>query len=101
MAKVHFEHGQKLAKALKFESIKFFSAHYSNTSFFQLGDRIIHSFFQPDHYSEEDCDRLEFHDFIKVLAHFRPLKKEKHGQRNILNSRRDKLKSKFFHFNPF
>ena len=68
--------------------------------FFQLGDRIIHSFFQPDHYSEEDCDRLEFHDFIKVLAHFRPLKKEKHGQRNILNSRRDKLKSKFFHFNP-
>jgi len=60
-----------------------------------LGDRIIHSFFQPGQYTEQDSDQLEFHDFIKILAHFRPIKKEKHKERNILNSRREKLKFVF------
>ena len=61
----------------------------------QLGDRIIHSFFQPCEYTEKESDqKLEFHDFIKILAHFRPIKKEKAKERNILNSRREKLKCK-------
>jgi calcineurin B family protein 1 len=39
---------------------------------------------------------MQFFDFVKVLAHFRPIKKEKeHSHRNKLNSRRDKLKFAF------
>ena len=61
---------------------------------FQLGDRIIHAFFQDDG-DEKDQNKLEFIDFVKVLAHFRSIKKEKEANgRNILNSRSDKLRCK-------
>jgi calcineurin B family protein 1 len=49
-----------------------------------LGDRIVHAFF------EEGCsDRVNFLQFMQVLAHFRPIKK---GRDNKLNSREQKLK---------
>lgn len=60
-----------------------------------LCDRIIHAFFQDDG-DEKDQNKLEFIDFVKVLAHFRPIKKEKDANgRNILNSRSDKLRFAF------
>jgi len=60
-----------------------------------LCDRIIHAFFQDDG-DEKDQNKLEFIDFVKVLAHFRPIKKEKEANgRNILNSRSDKLRFAF------
>lgn len=50
-----------------------------------LGDRIVHAFFE-----EGDCsDRVNFLQFMQVLAHFRPIKK---GRDNKLNSREQKLK---------
>ena len=56
---------------------------------------IVHAFFQSGHEGEHrDFNRMEFADFVKVLAHFRPIKKEKLKERNILNSRRDKLRCK-------
>ncbi|KAG8225129.1 hypothetical protein J437_LFUL006152 [Ladona fulva] len=52
-----------------------------------LGDRIVHAFFQ------EGCgDRVNFLQFMQVLAHFRPIKKNKD---NKLNSREQKLKFAF------
>lgn len=53
-----------------------------------LGDRIVHAFFQEGGYS----DRVNFLQFMCVLAHFRPIKK---GRDNKLNSREQKLKFAF------
>lgn len=50
-----------------------------------LCDRIVHAFFTHD-------DRVNFRQFMKVLAHFRPIKKTK---TNKLNNRDEKLKCKY------
>lgn len=52
-----------------------------------LGERIVNSFFQGDGFN----DRVNFKQFLHVLAHFRPVKKNKE---NRLNSREQKLKCK-------
>jgi len=52
-----------------------------------LGERIVLAFFR---HSEED--RVNFRQFVRVLAHFRPMKKNKDNQ---LNSRDGKLKFAF------
>jgi hypothetical protein len=49
-----------------------------------LGDRIVHAFFQ-----EGTGDSINFLQFMQVLAHFRPIKKNKDTK---LNSREQKLK---------
>jgi len=51
-----------------------------------LGDRIVHAFFYESKNSEDD--KVDFRDFVRVLAHFRPIKKEKTSK---LNSRMEKL----------
>lgn len=48
-----------------------------------LGERIVNSFFT------EFSDRVNFRQFMQVLAHFRPVKKNKESK---LNSREAKLK---------
>jgi len=48
-----------------------------------LGDRIVSAFF-----TEGDDERVNFRQFMKVLARFRPIKRRKPGP---LNSRDDKL----------
>lgn len=53
-----------------------------------LGDRIVNAFF-CDSGSE---DQLNFRQFMKVLAHFRPVKKDRE---NKLNSRESKLRFAF------
>ena len=68
-----------------------------------LGDRIVHAFFRdgvtcgnkggiaeisPD--KPGDRDVVNFCDFVRVLAHFRPIKKNE--EKNKLNSREEKLK---------
>ncbi|XP_022904486.1 calcineurin B homologous protein 1 [Onthophagus taurus] len=53
-----------------------------------LGERIVNSFFQVDDFN----DRVNFRQFLYVLAHFRPIKKNKE---NTLNSREQKLKFAF------
>lgn len=67
-----------------------------------LGDRIVHAFFRDgyangiaDLSSEKTGDRelVNFCDFVRVLAHFRPIKKN--AEKNKLNSRKEKLKCKF------
>merc|ERR1712029_1232637 len=62
-----------------------------------LGDRIVHAFFHDGSEADNFCrNKLQFEDFVKVLAHFRPIKKsEKDVERNKLNSRLDKLKFAF------
>ena len=66
-----------------------------------LGDRIVHAFFRDGHAnsngisdisSEKGADRenVKFCDFVRVLAHFRPIKKN--AEKNKLNSRQEKLK---------
>jgi len=52
-----------------------------------LGDRIVHAFFYES--KKGDDDKVDFRDFVHVLAHFRPIKKEIHGSK--LNSRMEKL----------
>nr|QBH72783.1 calcineurin b subunit [Thermobia domestica] len=52
-----------------------------------LGDRIVHAFFQ-----DSSDDRVNFRQFMRVLAHFRPIKK---NRENTLNSRDEKLKFAF------
>ncbi|KAF4531617.1 hypothetical protein B566_EDAN013770 [Ephemera danica] len=52
-----------------------------------LGDRIVHAFFQ-----EGNGDSINFLQFMQVLAHFRPIKKNKDTK---LNSREQKLKCKY------
>lgn len=49
-----------------------------------LGDRIVNAFFQ-----DTNNDRVNFRQFMAVLAHFRPIRKNKD---NKLNSREQKLK---------
>lgn len=51
-----------------------------------LGDRIVNAFFD-----ESGNDRVNFLQFMQVLAHFRPIKK---NSPNRLNSRQEKLKCK-------
>lgn len=51
-----------------------------------LGDRIVNAFFE-----ESGNDRVNFLQFMQVLAHFRPIKK---NSPNRLNSRQEKLKCK-------
>jgi calcineurin B family protein 1 len=52
-----------------------------------LGERIVNSFFR-----HSDEDRVNFRQFVRVLAHFRPLKKHKE---NRYNSREGKLQFAF------
>nr|ACO15535.1 Calcium-binding protein p22 [Caligus clemensi] len=52
-----------------------------------LGDRIVHAFFQESRNVENDI--VNFPDFVRVLAHFRPLKKN--AEKNKINSRQEKL----------
>lgn len=52
-----------------------------------LGDRIVHAFFQESQKVEDD--QVDFRDFVRVLAHFRPIKKDKVD--STLNSRMEKL----------
>jgi len=70
-----------------------------------LGDRIVHAFFRdgrssdathdysPEKGAGADRDVVNFCDFVRVLAHFRPLKKNL--EKNKLNSRQEKLKFAF------
>lgn len=51
-----------------------------------LCERIVHAFF-----ADSTDDRVNFRQFMNVLAHFRPIKDKKE---NKLNSREDKLKCK-------
>jgi calcineurin B homologous protein 1 len=58
-----------------------------------LCDRIVHAFFATN---ANNDDRVNFRQFMQVLAHFRPIKKSKE---NKLNSREEKLKGEWFvHF---
>ncbi|XP_030559614.1 calcineurin B homologous protein 1 isoform X2 [Drosophila novamexicana] len=52
-----------------------------------LCERIVHSFF-----AESTDDRVNFRQFMNVLAHFRPLRDNKQSK---LNSREEKLKFAF------
>lgn len=52
-----------------------------------LGDRIVHAFFK-----ESADDRVNFKQFVSVLAHFRPIKR---SQDNKLNGRDEKLRFAF------
>merc|ERR1712179_345905 len=52
-----------------------------------LGDRIIHAFFYESKNGEDD--KVDFKDFVRVLAHFRPIKKNM--EKNKLNTRMEKL----------
>lgn len=51
-----------------------------------LCERIVHAFF-----ADSTDDRVNFRQFMKVLAHFRPIRDKKESK---LNSREDKLKCK-------
>lgn len=53
-----------------------------------LGDRIVHAFFHESRNGEED--QVDFKDFLRVLAHFRPTRK-KSSEPNRLNTRLEKL----------
>lgn len=53
-----------------------------------LCDRIVHSFFV-----NSTDDRVNFRQFMQVLAHFRPIKSTKDSK---LNSREEKLKCKYY-----
>ena len=77
-----------------------------------LGDRIVHAFFRDGLGPSDggnpsamigassidsekmagDRDVVNFCDFVRVLAHFRPLKKN--ADKNKMNSRQEKLKCK-------
>lgn len=52
-----------------------------------LGERIVNAFFE-----ESGNDRVNFLQFMQVLAHFRPIKK---NSPNRLNSRQQKLRCKY------
>ena len=69
-----------------------------------LGDRIVHAFFRDS--SNKDVEEgtggsfaganekevVNFPDFVRVLAHFRPIKKN--AEKNKMNSRQEKLRCK-------
>merc|ERR1711962_1052847 len=48
-----------------------------------LGDRIVHAFFYESKNTEEE--KVDFKDFVRVVAHFRPVKKN--PLKNKLNTR--------------
>lgn len=52
-----------------------------------LGDRIVHAFFM-----ESSDDRVNFREFMRVLARFRPIKKNRD---NKMNNREEKLRFAF------
>lgn len=52
-----------------------------------LVDRIVHAFF-----ADSNDDRVNFRQFMQVLGHFRPIKKNK---ANVLNNRDEKLKCEY------
>merc|ERR1712112_601091 len=52
-----------------------------------LGDRIVHAFFYESKNTEEE--KVDFKDFVRVVAHFRPVKKN--PAKNKLNTRMEKL----------
>jgi len=52
-----------------------------------LGDRIVHAFFYESKHSGEE--KVDFKDFVRVVAHFRPVKKN--PSKNKLNTREEKL----------
>jgi len=68
-----------------------------------LGDRIVHAFFRDSAQKSDDGgandetdgidERVNFPDFVRVLAHFRPLKKN--VEKNKLNGREEKLRFAF------
>ncbi len=55
-----------------------------------LGDRIIRSFFRG---GDDDADAVSFRDFVRVFAHFRPVRRS--AVRNRQNRREDKLRCKW------
>ncbi|KAL3083198.1 hypothetical protein niasHS_011000 [Heterodera schachtii] len=57
-----------------------------------LGDRIVDAFFSEFGDSGAKVELINFRQFVKVLAHFRPLSKSKP---NTVNSREEKLKFAF------
>merc|ERR1712086_583788 len=52
-----------------------------------LGDRIVHAFFYESRNTDEE--KVDFKDFVRVVAHFRPVKKN--PLKNKLNTRMEKL----------
>ena len=58
-----------------------------------LGDRIIHAFFHGSKKNTEE-EHVDFHDFLMVLAHFRP-------QEQGLNSRNTRLEKLKFAFSMY
>merc|ERR1711913_106833 len=52
-----------------------------------LGDRIVHAFFYESKNTDEE--KVDFKDFVRVVAHFRPVKKN--PLKNKLNTRMEKL----------
>merc|ERR1711899_31650 len=52
-----------------------------------LGDRIVHAFFYESKNTDEE--KVDFKDFVRVVAHFRPVKKT--PVKNKLNTRMEKL----------
>ncbi|KAI3422050.1 hypothetical protein GPALN_012587 [Globodera pallida] len=57
-----------------------------------LGGRIVDAFFSGFGESSAKSELINFRQFVKVLAHFRPLSKSKP---NVVNSREEKLKFAF------
>merc|ERR1712088_1123727 len=68
-----------------------------------LGDRIVHAFFRDSSEKDEEeggkfnganeKEIVNFPDFVHVLAHFRPIKKN--AEKNKMNSRTEKLRFAF------
>jgi len=68
-----------------------------------LGDRIVHAFFRDSSNKDEEeggkfggaseKEIVNFPDFVRVLAHFRPIKKN--VEKNKMNSRVEKLRFAF------
>ena len=68
-----------------------------------LGDRIVHAFFRDSSEKDEEAggkfnganekEIVNFPDFVRVLAHFRPIKKN--AEKNKMNSRTEKLRCKY------
>lgn len=55
-----------------------------------LCERIVHAFF-----ADSNDDRVNFRQFMKVLAHFRPIKRNK---TNRLNNRDEKIRCNYIFF---
>ena len=58
-----------------------------------LGDRVVHAFFQKAEADPTKCgNQVDFRDFVRVLSHFRPTKKDDPKK---LNSKKDKVQFAF------